>query len=161
MSISRVSCLAFGLCLAVLRPAAAQAVNDVRLSVRIELARYLPGEPVTVLIDVQNVGQEILEYQPSGDGVNLTLVGVERRAVPDIGVCGISILEGRRIGGWIDHPPELAAGQMERADLKRLITRWHDCRRSSAVLALAQIGRPVDAGFLLAFRAERVYRCDP
>jgi len=88
---------------------ATQAVAQVRVDVRLEKNGYLAGEPIAVLVDIQNIGDEVFAYSVGGD-IRLTVVGAQRRQRPDIFGCFSEMAEGM---GWVfvDHPPLLPPGQ--------------------------------------------------
>jgi hypothetical protein len=60
----------------------AAATAQVQVDVGLEKARYLAGEPVFVTVDVRNVGDEPIEYEPCDRRVKLEVVGTERRKLP-------------------------------------------------------------------------------
>ena len=98
------------LCLFVLL-AATSAVAQVHVDVRLEKHRYLAREPVIVLVDVRNVGDEAVGYSTCDGDVRLAVAGAERRVRPNVFGCFSGIGIGGVICG-IDHPPLLQPGQM-------------------------------------------------
>jgi hypothetical protein len=89
---------------------ATQAFGQVRVDARLEKGRYLEGEPVVIVVDILNVGDEAVGYSTCDGNVNLTVAGAERRVPPNIFGCfsGMGISGG---GCAIDHPPLLPPGQ--------------------------------------------------
>src|SRR3954469_11165890 len=100
------------LCLLLLL-AAPPALAQVQVDVRLEKNRYLAGEPVVVLVEVRNVGDEVVGWSTCDEDVHLQVLGVERRVAPKIFGCFSDILSGGGCGG-IDHPPLLQPGETTR-----------------------------------------------
>src|SRR5258706_9634118 len=96
-------------CCLLLLLAAAAAVAQVQVDVRLEKNRYLAGEPVVVLVDVLNVGDEPVGYTTCDGDVRLQVLGADRRVTPNIFGCFSGIGGGGGCG--IDHPPLLQPGQ--------------------------------------------------
>jgi len=88
---------------------ATQAFGQVRVDAHLEKDRYLEGEPVVVVVDILNVGDEAVGYSTCDGNVNLTVIGAERRVPPNIFGCFSGMGGGGGCG--IDHPPLLAPGQ--------------------------------------------------
>jgi hypothetical protein len=67
--------------------------SQVKIDVRLEKPAYLAGEPVFVLVDVRNVGPELISHgNLFGCGnVRLAVTGVERRVQPNIGGCYVGV----------------------------------------------------------------------
>ena len=105
---------------------ATQAASQVRVDARIDKDTYLQGEPVTVVVDILNTGDEAFAYSTCDGSVTLTVSGVERRVAPDIMGC-YSAMGGSSgsAGCAIDHPPMLAPG--ERTSFRYLL-RDYDLR---------------------------------
>jgi hypothetical protein len=77
-------------------PAAAQVHVDAYL----EKGRYLAGEPIVVVVDVLNVGDEPVGYSASDGNVRLAVAGVQRRVPPNIFGCSSGgFVEGGVAGG--------------------------------------------------------------
>ncbi|HEY7287823.1 MAG TPA: HEAT repeat domain-containing protein [Vicinamibacterales bacterium] len=89
--------------------AASSAFAQVHVDVRLEKNRYLAGEPIVLLVEVRNVGDEAVGYSTCDGDVRLEVAGVERRTSPNIFGCFSSILSGGGCG--IDHPQLLQPGQ--------------------------------------------------
>jgi len=90
--------------------AATPAAAQVQVDLRLEKTRYLAGEPVVVVVDVRNVGDEPVGYGSGAGEVQLAVTGAERRQPPNIFGCfsGMGIGVGRGRG---NHPPMLPPGQ--------------------------------------------------
>lgn len=76
----------------------------------LERDRYLQGEPIVVVVDILNAGDEAVGYSTCDGDVSLTVIGVERRVPPNIFGC----FSGTAVGGegcGTDHLPLLATGQ--------------------------------------------------
>src|SRR4051812_5928386 len=76
----------FFFCL-ILLLAATSALAQVQVDVRLEKNRYLAGEPVAVLVEVRNVGDEAVEYSTCDGDVRLAIAGAERRVRPNVFGC--------------------------------------------------------------------------
>ena len=96
-------------CCLLLLLAGTQAMAQVQVDVRLEKNRYLVGEPVVVLVDVHNIGDEAVGYSTCDGDVRLEVVGAERRVPPNIFGCFSGMGSGGGCG--IDHPPLLPPGQ--------------------------------------------------
>ena len=90
---------------------ATQAASQVRVDARLDKETYLQGEPVTVVVDILNTGDEAFAYSTCDGRVTLTVSGVERRVTPDILGCFSGIGSGGVAGCAISHPPMLAPGE--------------------------------------------------
>jgi hypothetical protein len=88
---------------------ATSASAQVQVDVRLEKARYLAGEPVVVLVDLRNAGDEAVGYDTCDGAVRLDVVGTPRRVEPNIYGCYAGSVSGGACG--IDHPPLLQPGQ--------------------------------------------------
>jgi hypothetical protein len=119
MRIARTGCLA-GLLLSLAAPAAA-AAKQVQVDVRLEKARHLAGEPVFVVVDVRNVGDEAIEYEPCDRRVKLDVVGAGRRKPPNIFGCDDMGMGGGG-GCGSNHHPFLPPGQ--RMTSRHLLTDY-------------------------------------
>jgi hypothetical protein len=109
MRIVRTGFLA-GLLLSLAAAPPAVAAARVQVDVRLEKARYLAGEPVFVIADVRNAGDEAIEYEPCNQRVELAVVGAERRKLPNIFGCGrMGMGWGRGCGS--NHHPFLQPSQ--------------------------------------------------
>jgi hypothetical protein len=89
---------------------ATQALAQVRVDVRLERDRYLTGEPITVVVDIENVGDDPFGYSACDGDIQLTVVGAQHRQRPDVFGC----FSGMGMGGSacaVDHPPLLPPGQ--------------------------------------------------
>jgi hypothetical protein len=85
-------------------------MGQVQVDLRLDKARYLPGEPIVVVVDVRNVGDEAVGYSSCDGDVRLAVAGAERRVPPNIFGC----FSGMGSGGFgcgVDHPPLLSPGQ--------------------------------------------------
>lgn len=103
--------------------AATPALAQVQVDVRLEKNRYLAGEPVVVLVEVRNVGDEAVGYSTCDGDVRLQVLGAERRVPPNIFGCFSGIGSGGGCG--IDHPPLLQPGQ---ATTFRYLLKHYDLR---------------------------------
>ena len=90
--------------------AASSASAQVDVDVRLEKTRYLAGEPVVVIVDVRNVGDEAVGYAVGYGNVRMTVAGGRRRMTRDMSGCLVSVLSFPH-GGGVDHPPMLPPGQ--------------------------------------------------
>jgi len=68
--------------------APASATAQVQVDVRLEKSSYLAGEPVVVLIEVRNIGEEAVVYGCGGN-VRLDVTGGRRRLRPNIFGCSV------------------------------------------------------------------------
>ena len=100
---------------------ATSAASQVRVDARLDKDAYLEGEPVTVVVDVLNTGNEAFGYSTCDARVTLTVSGVERRVAPQISSCysGMSGGISGVAGCAIDPPPMLAPG--ERTSFRHLL----------------------------------------
>jgi hypothetical protein len=98
------------LCGLLLLLAASSAVGQVHVDLRLEKARYLAGEPIVVVVDVRNVGDEAVGYSSCDGDVQLAVSGAERRVPPNIFGCFSGMGSGRGTCS-VDHPPLLPPGQ--------------------------------------------------
>jgi hypothetical protein len=89
---------------------ATSAQAQVQVDVHLDKVRYLAGEPVVVVVDVRNVGDEAVEYSSCEWCVQLAVTGVERRVRPNIVGC-FGGMSGGVQGGGFSHPPLLPPGQ--------------------------------------------------
>ena len=89
---------------------ATPAFAQVQVDARLEKAQYLAGEPIVVVVDILNVGDEAVGYSRCDGDVTLTVIDVARRVLPNIVGCGTGIGFGSGRCG-VDHPPLLAPGQ--------------------------------------------------
>ena len=103
--------------------AATPALAQVQVDVRLEKNRHLAGEPVVVLVEVRNVGDEAVGYSTCDGDVRLQVLGAERRVPPNIFGCFSGIGSGGGCG--IDHPPLLQPGQ---ATTFRYLLKRYDLR---------------------------------
>src|SRR5262245_8256811 len=83
---------------------AAAADAQVRVETRPQKDGDLAGEPVVVLVDVINIGDESVAYATGGDRVRLTVHGLEERRSPSIFGCDGGYGWGVG-GGALSHPP--------------------------------------------------------
>ena len=100
---------------------ATEVSGQVQVEVHLEQARYLAGEPIVIVIDVLSVGDEPVAYRGIDWRVKFTVIGVERRVLPDAFGCFMGGL-GSGIGGGVDHPPSLAPG--ERRSSRHLLKEY-------------------------------------
>jgi HEAT repeat protein len=107
------------LCSLLLSLVAASATGQVQVDLRLEKARYLAGEPIVVVIDVQNVGGEAVGYSSCDGDVRLAVAGAERRVRPNIFGCFSGMVSGGGCGG---SAPLLPPGQ--RTTFKYLLTEY-------------------------------------
>ena len=103
--------------------AATSALAQVQVGVRLEKNRYLAGEPVVVLVEVRNVGDEAVGYSTCDGDVRLQVLGAARRVPPNIFGCFSGIGSGG--GCVIDHPPLLQPSQ---ATTFRYLLKDYDLR---------------------------------
>lgn len=89
---------------------ATPAFAEVQVDARLEKTQYLEGEPIVVVVDILNVGDEAVGYSRCDGDVRLTVIGVARRVLPNIVGCFNGIGVGPGLCG-VDHPPLLAPGQ--------------------------------------------------
>jgi hypothetical protein len=89
---------------------AGSAAAQVQVDVRLEKTRYLAGEPIVLIVDVRNVGDEPVGYSIGDGNVRMTVGGVQRRVPPNIFGCSYGMGSGIG-GGFVDHPPLLPPGQ--------------------------------------------------
>jgi hypothetical protein len=90
---------------------ATQAVAQVRVEARTERLQYLHGEPIVVIVSFENVGDEAFGYCACEGDIRLTVIGVQRRTLPNIDGCGGG---GEVSGGGVSitgHPPMLQPGE--------------------------------------------------
>src|SRR3954463_3583885 len=89
---------------------ATPALAQVEVGIRTEKASYLAGEPVFILVDIKNVGEEPIGYGVGGIQNPLTFVVAhgKRKPVRSLSACG-GIDGGGAMGG-VDHPPMLKPG---------------------------------------------------
>lgn len=94
-------------------PAAAQVRTDTRL----EKDRYIVGEPIFVIVEVESIGAQPVAYDGSGNlstpkRVELSVAGVaRRRPITDAIASCLWQLLPLSGGGWaVDHPPVLDPG---------------------------------------------------
>jgi hypothetical protein len=95
----------FGACILLF---VAQGSAQVRVDAHLDRTRYLQGEPIFVMVDIQNVGDEAVAYQWGGH-VALTVAGTQRRVPPNVFGCLEVFADAG--GGAFDHPPLLPPGQ--------------------------------------------------
>jgi len=88
---------------------ATPAVAQVEVGIRTEKASYLAGEPVFILVDIKNVGDEPIGYGGGGIQNPLTFVVANGKPKPvrSLSACGG---EGGGAMGGVDHPPMLKPG---------------------------------------------------
>ena len=115
---------------------AASARGQVQVDLRLEKARYLAGEPIVVVIDVQNVGGEAVGYSSCDGDVRLAVAGAERRVRPNIFGCFSGMGSGGGCG--IDHPPLLPPGQ--RTTFEYLLTEYDLMPGQSNLTAAGRAG---------------------
>ena len=96
-------------CSALVWLTAAPAAAQVEVDVRLEKSQYLAGEPVTVLVDVRNVGDEEVTYSTCDEDVRLAVPNATRRVVPDIFGCFSGGASGSTCSQG--HPPRLLPGR--------------------------------------------------
>ena len=89
---------------------ASPVIAQVQVEVRFEKTQYLAGEPVVVLVDIRNVGDEAVAYSSCEARFRLDVTGTERRVPPNIFGCFAATSVG---GGmcFVDHPPLLPPGE--------------------------------------------------
>jgi hypothetical protein len=93
---------------------AAPAFGQVQVEARLDKDRYLRGEPITVVVDVVNTGDEAVGYSFCDGRVSLAVSGAERRREASVSGCSssfASVSTGSASGCAIDHPPLLPPGQ--------------------------------------------------
>src|SRR5687767_6767438 len=100
---------AFVCCLLLL--CAAPALAQVQVEAHLEKIQYLAEEPIVVVVDVRNVGDEPVGSSKSEVDVRLVVSGAERRAIPNIFGCFSERVDTVR-RGIVDHPRLLKPGEM-------------------------------------------------
>lgn len=91
---------------------AAPAAAQVEVSVRTEKPSFLVGEPIFVLVDVKNVGDEPVAYGGGGGRgrrLELSVASGDRRRVQRLSGC-FGGESGGTVGGVMGHPPLLKPG---------------------------------------------------
>jgi hypothetical protein len=87
--------------------AAATGLAQVQVDVRLDKTQYLAGEPIFVLVDVRNVGDESVGYSMCDSHATLTVAGSERRRLPSLSSCGVGF---GSLGGCGDDHSRLLPG---------------------------------------------------
>ena len=112
------------------------ASAQVQVDVHLEKTRYLAGEPIVLVVDVLNIGNEAVEHFTTDRALRMTIAGVERRVPPNIFGC-FRMMGGGGMSSW-NHPPLLPPG--ERTSF-RFLLKGYDLKPGE--YALAAIGRSV------------------
>jgi hypothetical protein len=94
---------------------------QVQFDVRLEKNQYLAGEPVVVVVDVRNAGDEAVAYSSCDANFRLEVKGARRRVPTNVHGCFAvtSVARGLCV---VDHPPLLPPG--ERTTLKYLLKEY-------------------------------------
>lgn len=89
---------------------ATPALAQVEVGVRTEKASYLAGEPVFIVVDIKNVGDEPIGYDGGTLRSPLTFVvpNGTRKPVKSLSACGGPVTGGA--SGMLNHPPLLKPG---------------------------------------------------
>jgi hypothetical protein len=90
--------------------AGTSGLSQVSVKVRLDQPKYLEGEPVFVIVDVINTGDEPLGYSECDGHVDLSVSGAKRKQSRNLRGC----YSGGGFGGsgcGIDHPPLMKSGQ--------------------------------------------------
>ena len=82
---------------------------QVDVEVRTNKPAYLVGEPVSVILEVTNIGSEAVGYSYCDGQVDLAVENAEKKHPPRLWGCSIGIGGGGGCG--IDHPPMLASNK--------------------------------------------------
>ena len=98
------------MCFLLLWFSAPPVVAQVQVDVRLDKTQYLAGEPVVVLIEVRNAGDEAVEYSSCDANLVLDVKGAKRRVPQDIFGCFAGMGGGAGVCG-VDHPPLLSPGE--------------------------------------------------
>jgi hypothetical protein len=94
---------------------------QVQVDVRLEKTQYLAGEPVVVLVDVRNAGDEAATFSWCDANFRVDVKGAERWISPNLFGC-FALTSDARSGCAVDHPPLLPPG--ERKTFKRLLKQY-------------------------------------
>lgn len=82
---------------------------QVSVSVRSAKSEYLAGEPIVLLLEIQNVGDDLVAYGGGCDSdIKITVAGISPEATRPYG-CSVGVGGGVCVG--IDHPPRLKIGE--------------------------------------------------
>ena len=81
-------------------------ICQVSVEVNTNKAAYLVDEPVSVIVEVTNIGTESVGYSYCDGQVDLGIENTEKKHTPNLWGCSIGIGGGGACG--IDHPPMLA-----------------------------------------------------
>ena len=89
---------------------ATPAFAQVEVGIRTEKTSYLTGEPIFILVDIKNVGDEAISYDGGGiqNPLSFVVVNGTRKPVRSLSPCG-GIVGGGGMG-IVDHPPMLKPG---------------------------------------------------
>ena len=84
------------------------AMAQVSVSVRSTKSRCLVGEPIVVLLEIKNVGDDLVAYGGGCDSdIKISVAGMSPRTSPRFGCSGV----GGGVCVGIDHPPRLKVGE--------------------------------------------------
>jgi hypothetical protein len=87
------------------------AAAQVETSIRLTKQEYLAGEPIVLLIEVKNIGEDMVAYGGGCDfDVEMSILGVDRKRPFDKDGCFVGRGQGGSCGAS-SHPPGLAIGQ--------------------------------------------------
>jgi hypothetical protein len=89
--------------------AGASGLSQVKVNARLDQPSYLEGEPVFVIVDVTNTGDEPIGYSECDARVELSVPGASPKNPPNLYGCYTSAQSGSGCG--IDHPPLMKPGQ--------------------------------------------------
>jgi hypothetical protein len=120
-------------CCLLLLLSAGSVAAQVQLDVRLEKTRYLAGEPIVLVVDVLNVGDEPVAYSVGDGAVSLTIAGVQRRVLTNIFGCFSGTGSGSG-ASTVSHPPLLPPGQ---STSFRYLLRDYDLKPGSYELTAA------------------------
>jgi hypothetical protein len=89
--------------------AAVPALCQVQVHLKTNQNTYLVGEPIFVVVDVENIGTEPVGYSSSYGHADLTVPGGRKKPAPNLFGCFAGFGEGYGGGGF--HPPLMKPGQ--------------------------------------------------
>ena len=89
--------------------AAASGLRQVQVNLRTNQTSYLAGEPIFVVVDVENIGTEPVAYSGCDGHADLTVSGGQKKLAPNLLGCFLGV--GRGYGCGFDHPPLMKSGQ--------------------------------------------------
>ena len=112
---------------------AINAFAQVRITALLEKERYLQGEPVVVILDALNVGQEpVVVGSEWGEGVTLSIADTKPREFPRLFGCFPDGSGG--VSGSTSHRPQLAPGSVHST---RLLLKGYDLSPGKHQLAVS------------------------